>query len=91
MSTDKRQRVEKVPGARRAKLTPAPGTSAEPTPADDATRGDAARDAAARSAAARDTAAQDAAASGAAGASAPRKPDVGPNDARLRQDVPPHY
>jgi len=31
-----RQRVERVRGARRAKLTPAPGTAAEPVPADEA-------------------------------------------------------
>jgi hypothetical protein len=31
MSAD-RQRIEKVPGARRARLTPAPGTAAEPDP-----------------------------------------------------------
>jgi hypothetical protein len=35
MSTNDRQRVERVPGSRRAKLTPAPGTSAEPVPADE--------------------------------------------------------
>ncbi|MCR2810579.1 MULTISPECIES: hypothetical protein [unclassified Microbacterium] len=36
MSSNRRQRIERVPGARRAKLTPAPGTSAEPAePADD--------------------------------------------------------
>lgn len=33
MSSSKRQRIERVPGARRAKLTPAPGTSEEPTEA----------------------------------------------------------
>ncbi|MFG6443885.1 hypothetical protein ACFXP7_01250 [Microbacterium sp. P06] len=59
-----RQRVERVAGSRRARLTPAPGTSAEPVPADEE-RTDAA------------------AASSTAGA--------GPNDDRLRQDVPPHY
>lgn len=29
-----RQRIERVRGSRRAKLTPAPGTSAEPVPGD---------------------------------------------------------
>ncbi len=53
-----RQRIVRVRGARRARLTPAPGTHAEPD----------ARD--------RET--------GAAGPS-------GPNDDRLRRDVPPHY
>ncbi|MGP3536394.1 hypothetical protein ACTU3I_16480 [Microbacterium sp. RD1] len=43
MSSNKRQRIERVPGSRRAKLTPAPGTGAEPVPGDDA---DAAQDAA---------------------------------------------
>ena len=61
MSSSDRQRIEKVPGARRAKLTPAPGTSEEPTEAD------------------AEAAASAAPASG------------GPNDERLRQDVPPHY
>lgn len=63
MSSSDRQRVERVPGARRARLTPAPGTSPEPVPADEV---------------------QDAAPVAPAGES-------GPNDARLRQDVPPHY
>jgi len=61
MSSSDRQRIEKVPGARRAKLTPAPGTDEEPTEAD-------------AEAAASDTVTAD-----------------GPNDERLRQDVPPHY
>ncbi|WP_438352369.1 hypothetical protein [Microbacterium sp. CJ88] len=30
-----RQRVEKVVGSRRARLTPAPGSTAEPVPADE--------------------------------------------------------
>jgi hypothetical protein len=56
---DSRQRIQRVPGARRAKLTPAPGTEAEPT----------------------------------ADAEAPASDPVsgGPNDERMRQDVPPHY
>jgi hypothetical protein len=62
MSSSDRQRIEKVPGARRAKLTPAPGTAAEPTEAD----------------------AEDP-------VSGPESRDGGPNDERLRQDVPPHY
>ncbi|MFK4836051.1 hypothetical protein ACI3KY_10005 [Microbacterium sp. ZW T2_14] len=66
MSSSDRQRIERVKGSRRAKLTPAPGTSAEPVPADETT------DAAA--------AAPDAT----SGSS-------GPNDERLRRDVPPHY
>ena len=61
MSSSDRQRIEKVPGARRAKLTPAPGASEEPTATD---------------------------------AEAPASVDddtSGPNDERLRRDVPPHY
>ncbi|WP_461476319.1 hypothetical protein [Microbacterium sp. HJ5] len=65
MSSNSRQRIERVPGSRRVKLTPAPGTSAEPVP------GDGGADAA-----------PPAASPGAAS---------GPNDDRLRQDVPPHY
>jgi hypothetical protein len=61
MSSSDRQRIEKVPGARRAKLTPAPGTSEEPTEAD-------------AEAAASDTPTAD-----------------GPNDERMRRDVPPHW
>lgn len=65
-SSDDRQRIERVKGSRRAKLTPAPGTTAEPIPADEST--DAAADA------------------------APDTPtSSGPNDERLRRDVPPHY
>ncbi|WP_406249389.1 hypothetical protein ACI7YT_05130 [Microbacterium sp. M] len=61
MSDEPRQRVERVAGSRRARLTPAPDT--DPSP---------------------DVATKDSA------ASAPAK-NQGPNDARLRQDVPPHY
>ncbi|KAA9144966.1 hypothetical protein [Microbacterium lushaniae] len=64
MSSTDRQRIERVPGARRAKLTPAPGTTAEPAPADESREDDPA-------------------------ASATDAP--GPNDERLRRDVPPHY
>lgn len=61
MSSSSRQRIERVLGARRAKLTPAPGTSEEPTESD-------------------------------AEAAASDSPVVsGPNDERLRRDVPPHY
>ncbi len=57
-----RQRIERVPGSRRARLTPAPGTDPAPElpPEDD-----------------------DA-------ASAPTG-ETGPNDERMRRDVPPHY
>lgn len=58
-----RQRIVRVPGRRRARLTPAPGTIPEPVKADD-------------------------------GAAAPTPgggDDAGPNDERLRFDVPPHY
>jgi len=58
MSSSDRQRVEKVRGARRAKLTAAPGTTDEP---------DADRDAEAAA------------------------PASGPNDERMRREVPPHY
>ena len=34
MSSNERQRIERVPGSRRARLTPAPGTTPEPTEAD---------------------------------------------------------
>jgi len=71
MSSSDRQRIERVKGSRRAKLTPAPGTTAEPIPADETT--DAAPPAGSDD--------QGNAASGAAG----------PNDERLRRDVPPHY
>lgn len=56
-----RQRIVRVRGSRRAKLTPAPGTRAEPDERDrDAARG---------------------------------KSDGvrGPNDDRMRREVPPHY
>ncbi len=61
MSSSKRQRIERIPGSRRVKLTPAPGTSQEPTETD-------------------------------AEAAASDSPKTGgPNDDRMRQDVPPHY
>jgi hypothetical protein len=61
MSSKDRQRIERVPGARRAKLTPAPGTSEEPSEVD-------------------------------AEASTSETPAAsGPNDDRLRRDVPPHW
>ena len=58
-----RQRVVKVPGERRAKLTPAPGATPEPAPRDEASDPAPVTDAA----------------------------TAGPNDDRLRRDVPPHY
>lgn len=58
-----RQRVVRVPGARRAKLTAAPGATAEPAPRDEASDPTPEPDAS----------------------------TAGPNDDRLRQDVPPHY
>lgn len=64
MSSTRRQRIERVPGSRRAKLTPAPGTTPEPTPADEEIP-DAAAEASGTS--------------------------QGPNDERLKRDVPPHY
>jgi hypothetical protein len=66
MSSSDRQRIERVPGSRRAKLTPAPGTTPEPVPGDES--------------------APDAAADAASPPGA-----TGPNDERLRRDVPPHY
>ncbi|WP_141893911.1 hypothetical protein [Microbacterium kyungheense] len=66
MSSNDRQRVERVAGSRRAKLTPAPGTTAEPTPADESV---------------------DAATAGGAAST----DSSGPNDERMRRDVPPHY
>ena len=64
MSSSDRQRIERVTGSRRAKLTPAPGTTAEPTLADE------------------DEPDASAPASGEAS---------GPNDERMKRDVPPHY
>ncbi|QKJ18878.1 hypothetical protein [Microbacterium hominis] len=61
-----RQRIQRVPGSRRVKLTPAPGTAAEPVPGDETV---------------------DAAPGPDAASTASR----GPNDERLRRDVPPHY
>ena len=58
-----RQRIVRVGASRRAKLTPAPNTTAEPTHAE---------------------------AMGDEPEAAP-KGARGPNDAQLRQDVPPHY
>ena len=64
MSSSDRQRVEKVRGARRAKLTAAPGTTDEP---DAPAEPDVGRDAEAAA------------------------PASGPNDERMRREVPPHY
>lgn len=55
---DARQRVVRARGARRARLTPAPGTHAEP---DERER------------------------------TAGAVTDDGPNDERMRREVPPHY
>jgi hypothetical protein len=57
---DPRQRIVRVRGSRRAKLTPAPGTHPEPDERD--------RD-----------------------GSAPATGAGGPNDDRMRREVPPHY
>ena len=72
MSSSDRQRIERVKGSRRAKLTPAPGTTAEPIPADEK-RTDAASTA------------------GREGQGNAASDSSGPNDERLRRDVPPHY
>ncbi|MAP64763.1 MAG: hypothetical protein CMH34_13710 [Microbacterium sp.] len=61
MSSSDRQRVEKVRGSRRARLTAAPGTTAEPAVADDDAESDVVASAS------------------------------GPNDERMRREVPPHY
>jgi hypothetical protein len=62
MSESDRQRIVRVPGSRRAQLTPAPGTDAAPElPIADES------------------------------AAAPDAASAGPNDERLRRDVPPHY
>ncbi len=71
-----RQWVERVPGAsRRARLTPVEGTDTSPEPP--ITRDDPILDARA-------------AAEGGAPASGTPNPS-GPNDERLRRDVPPHW
>jgi hypothetical protein len=64
-SSEPRQRVERVAGSRRAKLTPAPGAVDAPDlPAHDAPEPTNAASAAS---------------------------DGGPNDERMRREVPPHY
>lgn len=63
MAETPRQRVERVPGSRRARLTPVEGSHPEPEVPS------------------RETDAVVPASTGA----------KGPNDDRLRQDVPPHY
>lgn len=55
-----RQRIVRVPGGRRARLTPAPDTDPSPDVVTNPAR-------------------------------EKRTADRGPNDARLRDDVPPHY
>jgi len=71
MSSSDRQRIERVKGSRRAKLTPAPGTTAEPIPGDETADAATPDPAKGRGAASTDSA--------------------GPNDERMRRDVPPHY
>ncbi|WP_426320696.1 hypothetical protein [Microbacterium sp. E-13] len=71
MSSSDRQRIERVRGSRRAKLTPAPGTTAEPTPGDETT--------------------DDASPTDPEGHGSEASRSSGPNDERLRRDVPPHY
>lgn len=56
-----RQRIERAPGSRRARLTAAPGTGDEPAPDPTGADPDASRE------------------------------GPGPNDERMRRDVPPHY
>ena len=68
MSPTDRQRIERVPGSRRVKLTPAPGTDVEPVVGDE------------------DVADAGGAADARAGPGA-----SGPNDERMKRDVPPHY
>lgn len=63
MSTN-RQRIERVPGSRRARLTPAPGTRPEPVPEDER---------------------------GSDAAAPASEQTTGPNDERLKRDVPPHW
>jgi hypothetical protein len=79
MSPNERQRVVRVPGARRAKLTPAPGTDLERREGDGeapaATTTGTVRDAVAP-VITRDEAPAD---------------EAGPNDERMRREVPPHY
>ncbi|GAA2914081.1 hypothetical protein GCM10017596_14810 [Microbacterium keratanolyticum] len=65
--SEPRQRIVRVAGSRRAKLTPVAGSEPEPAVAREND------EAAVSSAGAKDTAAS------------------GPNDARLRNEVPPHY
>ncbi|MDQ1131191.1 hypothetical protein [Microbacterium sp. SORGH_AS_0888] len=65
-----RQRIERMPGARRARLTPAPGTIPEPA-ADALQAGDVGTP------------------TGSTASAAPGS--SGPNDERMRRDVPPHY
>lgn len=63
-----RQRIVKVAGSRRVRLTPAPGAQEEPVETDDA--------------------AEDAASVTGQTTTADRP---GPNDERMRRDVPPHW
>jgi len=61
MAEQDAQRIVRVAGSRRARLTPVPGTDPEPETVDRTEE------------------------------PAPASADRGPNDDRLRQDVPPHY
>ncbi len=69
-----RQRLERVPGARRVRLTAAPGTLREPVAGDH--EGDHPAPPVTRTVRA---------------ATGTKKAETGPNDARLRREVPPHY
>lgn len=66
MSSSDRQRIERVAGSRRARLTPAPGTAGEPAAGELGGEGDGEGEASVR-------------------------PGEGPNDARMKRDVPPHW
>ncbi|UWF77026.1 MULTISPECIES: hypothetical protein [Microbacterium] len=82
MPESRRQRIERVPGARRARLTPAPGTDPDPEsrPGSEAV-----------SDAAPDPAAPDAAPPRVARSRTGAAPASGPNDERMLREVPPHY
>lgn len=63
-----RQRIVRVAGSRRAKLTPAPGAQDEPVDAD-----------------------EEAVDAASVAGEAPTGDRPGPNDERMRRDVPPHW
>ncbi|MDR6868898.1 hypothetical protein J2Y69_003524 [Microbacterium resistens] len=93
-----RQRIVRVGGARRARLTPAPGTHAEPDERDRTSAMPAVPD---PSAGFGGSEASDASGSDgsdgptgsgrSAGSESGAARRVGPNDERLRREVPPHY